>query len=118
MSKELNEREKRIFVLDTKAGESILAGIFRQLEKKNIKSKLQLGKYFGEIPKDYDIYFLHLHDLDEEELRELKKTQPESYFIEIGVGGGYFKGERRIRDSPGIFTSKDISNILERAYNK
>ena len=106
----------KVFMLDSKAGKSLANVVARAFEIKGIDLEGAVIEEEVEVlPKEYDLYFLHLNDiLDKETLNQLKRLQPESYFIEIGVGGGYFQGTRRIREeSHLVFSTRDIEKILE-----
>ena len=113
---------RKVFCVDSKAGRSLAHLLIMASENKGIKIKLKVAeREIKNLPKKWDLYFIHLNDLlKENNLEELKKSQPESYFISLGRGGGYFKGTEKISkmDPYNIFSLKEIEQILQEYLTK
>lgn len=106
----------KIFVLDSKAGKSLGIIIKNACLEKKINAKVLIKeKEIEKVPRSYNIYFLHLNDvLDKDYLNSLKKTHSKSYFIEIGVDGGYYRGNNSIQKEDNlIFSQEDIEEIIQ-----
>lgn len=89
-------------------------------KEKGIEFEVTQHKDVNGIPKDYDIYFIHLRDLNEEYLHGLsflQNSQPESYFIKLGLGQGLFKGNEKILSADRLITPEDLDNILFKLIN-
>ena len=109
----------KVFILDLENAEGFAAACTLASEEKGIPLEIRAldQSGFEGLPEGYHIYFIHLHDLvDISELERLKEKQPESFFVDIGLGGGYFKGTKRLthRDHE-IFTYETIEGIVKKA---
>ena len=113
--------KKKCLVIQTFMGRYLAEEVFEASEGKEISLEVKLiQEPTKKVPRGYDIYFIHLNDiLDEEDLVKLTKEQPKSYFVKIGIGGGYFIGEERIFDnSKYLFDCREIEEILKESMIK
>ena len=109
--------KKKIFVLEQTCGLELAAAILDVYEKNSLEADMKINHLpEGRLPEGFDFYFIHLSDLDERSnLDIVKKLQPESYFYEMGLGGGLYKGEKRLyQEEHTIFTDRNIEKILMR----
>lgn len=108
--------KKKILILDSKAGRDLAIVVKNACLEKKINAEVVLKEQeIKMVPEGYDLYFLHLNDvLDKDYLNSLKKTHSKSYFIEIGVDGGYYRGNNSIQKEDNlIFSQEDIEEIIQ-----
>tara|TARA_Y100000310_G_C20592460_1_gene768803 strand:+ start:244 stop:633 length:390 start_codon:yes stop_codon:yes gene_type:complete len=74
------------------------------------------------IPRDYDFYYMHLSQLDLNDLEKLREEQPWSYIVGISGGGEKVMGDPRTRkccDSIHYLLMPDtLKNLLKSAFEK
>lgn len=109
----------KVFILEFKVAGNFEKAIKEVSQELNIPIEIKLSEEvnFKGLPKDYDIYFIHLNHLNDIwELEALKVEQPQSFFVELGRDGGYFRGSERLtRESYAPFSYQKIEDILKKA---
>jgi len=113
--------KKKCFVIYRKWGKEIATSIFTVAKEKKIGLECSVifednFSQFTKIPEKYDLYFIHLNDLTDEELGrlgQLQRDQPESYFVKLGADrGGFFKGEKRLSSRDQLVYEEEIGYVL------
>lgn len=97
--------KKKLFILDNKCVEktkSIIENLVRLLDYKELDLEIKTSKeeIINYLPRDYDVYILHLSNINEKDLENLRNEQPWSWIY--GLTG---KG-----------TSEKILDIIDREY--
>jgi hypothetical protein len=92
-------------------------------EKYKIKIKTDISPNFKtRIPQDYDIYFLHLSQINLRDLEDLRKEQPWSYILGMSGGGKQITNDFEIKkfcDSLSYIMNKNaIITAIENAIQK
>ncbi|MBT3814825.1 hypothetical protein HOE37_03505 [Candidatus Woesearchaeota archaeon] len=83
--------EKKVYLVDSsRVGEKIAGSLRLASDETNIPIELRVSHQLrvDRLPRDYDLYVLHLSNVGFDDVRQLKEEQPWSYFIAISRGGG------------------------------
>ena len=110
--------KKKCYILESKCAKAFHSAVENRAYENEWEIDItSTGISPERLPVGYDLYFIHLSDVKEiNDLKYLKSQQPESIFIDIGRGGGIFKGTEPIQlQNNMIITSERLKYILEKA---
>ncbi len=100
--------ETKVFILDSKdAGNAADAFEgYAEIHGRKIEVKHSHANYMARVPRDYDIYVLHLSNFNFEDLEVLKEEQPWSFIV--GITGG----DMNPSNAPRVFKVLDRCHFL------
>jgi|TARA_Y100000296_G_C5070248_1_gene204534 hypothetical protein len=110
--------EKKIFILDSLAGEGLATAFILEAQGMNVPVNVQVSTqtHLKKLPRDYDVYIIHYSDTDMESIREIREKQPWSYIV--GVFGGsdiLSENERKLFDKHCVyFNEENTKQVLQR----
>ena len=114
-----NKKSLKIAILD-KASGYVCSGIVNAVADR-LKVDMvgtQIG-FYGTWPDGYDVYLIHLTDVDIEDLEKLREFQPDKWIYGLYRGGDHnTESARKIIDELlPVLTLNNCERIIHRALN-
>lgn len=108
---------KKVYILDSVLVETLKMSVSETAENLDMKIELETSsdRLVRILPRGYDIYILHLSNLEDQDLKGLREEQPWSYIV--GISGIYSlpKELKKCLDNTyRVLHQIDIENILKR----
>ena len=113
----------KIFLLDNHKDAENLEYILNLVSEESqipVDIKKDNGRTLRKLPNGYDIYFLHLSQIELQEVSELRKKQSRSYFVGVSIMGVDLSPEdisKVFDETINLFHSKyQIQRILDNTW--
>ena len=113
--------KRKVFVGDSRSGDDIGEMVKGVAERMDLSICLEVSMHYNitRLPKDYDLYVLHLSDVDEANVHELRSEQPYSYFVALrGMPPDLPDDLHELFDAhySTIICGRDFKGIFERLW--
>mgnify|MGYP001590192344 FL=1 len=113
----------KIFILDNHKDTENLEDTLNLVSEESqipVDIKKDNGRTLRKLPNGYDIYFLHLSQIELQEVSELRKKQSRSYFVGVSIMGVDISPEdisKVFDETINLFHSKyQIQRILDNTW--
>ena len=113
----------KIFILDNHKDTENLEDTLNLVSEESqipVDIKKDNGRTLRKLPNGYDIYFLHLSQIELQEVSELRKKQSKSYFVGVSIMGVDISPEdisKVFDETVNLFHSKyQIQRILDNTW--